>query len=41
MEDIVEDENAVYGFRPVETGNLKQYAGIAWDDPEEVVKKTG
>ena len=41
MEDIVEDENAVYGFRPVETGNLMQYAGIAWDDPEEVVKKTG
>ena len=39
MEDIVEDENAVYGFRPVETGNLKQYAGIAWDDPEEVGKK--
>ena len=39
MEDIVEDENAVYGFRPVETGNLKQYAGIAWDDPEEVEKK--
>ena len=39
MEGIVEDENAVYGFRPVETGNLKQYAGIAWDDPEEVGKK--
>ena len=39
MEDIVEDENAVYGFRPVETGNLKQYTGIAWDDPEEVGKK--
>ena len=39
MEDIVEDENAVYGFRPVETGNLKQYASIAWDDPEEVGKK--
>ena len=39
MEDIVEDENAVYGFRPAETGSLKQYAGIAWDDPEEVGEK--
>ena len=39
MEDIVEDENAVYGFRPAETGSLKQYASIAWDDPEEVAIK--
>ena len=26
MNDIWEDETAVYGFRPNETGSLKQYA---------------
>ena len=33
MRDIVEDENAVYGFRPSETGSLKMYAGADWSDP--------
>ncbi len=36
MKDIVEDESAVYGFRPSETGSLKQYAGMDWTDPEAV-----
>ncbi|MBQ6067629.1 MAG: hypothetical protein IJK89_12515 [Clostridia bacterium] len=33
MRDIVEDENAVYGFRPSETGSLKTYADADWSDP--------
>ncbi len=33
MRDIVEDENAVYGFRPSETGSLKLYADADWSDP--------
>ena len=36
MKDIVEDENAVYGFRPSETGSLKMYAGADWSDPDVV-----
>ena len=36
MKDIVKDENAVYGFRPSETGSLKQYAGADWSDPDLV-----
>ncbi len=38
MRDIVADENAVYGFRPSETGSLKSYAGADWSDPEIVAK---
>ena len=38
MADIVEDENAVYGFRPNETGSLKSYAAYDWSDPEVVEK---
>lgn len=38
MEDIVEDESAVYGFRPNETGSLKQYAGMDWSDPDAVAQ---
>lgn len=33
MADIVADETAVYGFRPSETGSLKQYAEMDWSDP--------
>lgn len=36
MADIVEDENAIYGFRPSETGSLKAYASENWSDPEFV-----
>ena len=36
MEDIIVDENAVYGFRPSETGSLKEYASWDWSDPERV-----
>ena len=32
MNDIVRDENAVYGYRPNETGSLKQYADLDWSD---------
>ena len=38
MKDIVRDETAVYGFRPSETGSLKQYASADWSDPETVEK---
>jgi len=38
MKDIVEDETAVYGFRPSETGSLSAYAGADWSDPETVEK---
>ncbi len=33
MRDIVADENAVYGFRPSDTGSLKMYASADWSDP--------
>ena len=36
MRDIAEDENAVYGFRPSETGRLKLYADADWSDPAVV-----
>ena len=36
MRDIAEDENAVYGFRPSETGSLKLYADADWSDPAVV-----
>ena len=36
MKDIVEDENAIYGFRPSETGSLKAYASADWSDPAVV-----
>ncbi|MBQ7499617.1 MAG: hypothetical protein IJT91_01855 [Clostridia bacterium] len=31
--DIVADENAVYGFRPSETGSLTMYSEYDWTDP--------
>ena len=36
LEDAVADENAVYGFRPSETGSLKMYADADWTDPAVV-----
>lgn len=33
MRDIVADGNAVYGFRPNDTGSLKAYANADWSDP--------
>ena len=36
MEDIVEDEYAVYGFRPSGTGSLKAYADYDWSNPASV-----
>ena len=36
MKDIIKDDTTVYGFRPSETGSLKQYAGADWTDPEVV-----
>ena len=38
MADIVEDENAIYGFRPSETGSLAAYASADWSDAELVEK---
>lgn len=38
MKDIIADENAVYGFRPSDTGSLKAYADADWSDPEVVEK---
>jgi len=38
MADIVLDRDAVYGFRPSETGSLKQYADADWTDPVSVEK---
>jgi len=32
MADIVADPNAVYGFRPSETGSLNMYLDIDWSD---------
>lgn len=32
MKDIVADEEAIYGFRPSETGSLKMYASADWTD---------
>jgi len=38
MADIIEDENAIYGFRPSGSGSLKEYADADWSDPELVEK---
>ena len=38
MADIVEDETAIYGFRPSETGSLAIYADADWSDAEVVEK---
>lgn len=38
MADIVEDKNAIYGFRPSETGSLANWADADWSDPEVVEK---
>ena len=38
MKDIVRDESAIYGFRPNESGSLKQYAEADWSDPEIVAQ---
>ncbi len=38
MADIVRDDSAVYGYRPSETGSLRQYAPADWSDPETVEK---
>ena len=38
MRDITADENAVYGFRPTETGSLSLYAAADWSDPEVVAQ---
>ena len=36
LEDAVADSSAVYGFRPSETGSLKEYADADWTDPTVV-----
>ena len=36
MNDITEDRTAVYGFRPNETGSLKQFASYDWTDADSV-----
>ena len=36
MRDIVADDTAIYGFRPIETGSLKLYASADWSDPQIV-----
>ena len=38
MADIVEDESAVYGFRPSDTGSLKLYADADWTDQAMVAQ---
>ena len=38
MADVTADASAVYGFRPNETGSLKQYADLDWSDPEMVAQ---
>ena len=38
MRDIMEDESAVYGFRPTETGGLSLYADADWTDPAVVAQ---
>ncbi len=38
MRDIMADEDAVYGFRPTETGSLSLYAAADWSDPEVVAQ---
>ena len=38
MNDIIADSSAVYGFRPSETGSLKNYASLDWSDKEIIAK---
>ena len=38
MADIIEDDKAIYGFRPNGSGSLKEYADSDWSDPELVEK---
>ncbi len=38
MRDIVVDENAIYGYRPSESGSLAMYASADWTDAEIVEK---
>ena len=38
MRDIVVDENAIYGYRPSESGSLAMYAYVDWTDAEAVEK---
>ena len=38
MADIIADDNAIYGFRPSETGSLAMYADEDWSDPDMVAK---
>ena len=38
MADIVEDDTAIYGFRPSATGSLSMYADADWSDAEVVEK---
>ncbi|MBR5427537.1 MAG: hypothetical protein IK118_04255, partial [Clostridia bacterium] len=33
LRDCVADENAIYGFRPNDTGSIKMYADADWTDP--------
>ena len=34
--DIIKDDNAIYGYKPNETGSLKQYAVLDWTDAKQV-----
>ena len=36
--DAVEDTNAVYGYRPNDTGSLKKFVKYDWTDPDVVAK---
>ncbi|MCR5522347.1 MAG: Ig-like domain-containing protein [Clostridia bacterium] len=36
--DIIEDNTAIYGFRPSESGNLSVYSDLDWTDPDIVEK---
>ena len=36
MKDIVQDDKAVYGFKPSKEGSIKQYANFDWSNPDVV-----
>ena len=38
MQDAIEDANAVYGYKPNDTGSLKKFVKYDWTDPEVVAK---
>jgi hypothetical protein len=38
LRDAVEDPDAIYGYRPIETGGLKKFADGDWSDSEYVKK---